>query len=106
MRRKPMSSSVIKPWRKRFSIISLVLLSLAVLFSLIVFVVDSVFPDTRGYAAFVVFGLYIFGSIPIAVLLVGLNFIYPAKWVKWWTMSIAAGVILVIGVPFVVVNYL
>ncbi len=84
--RKPLSE--IKSWRKDLTIVLLVLISLAAIILTAVLIIDPLMPGSYGYAALVamvvMMGVAIFGA-PVYI---GLYFLYPAKWVKYWVITL------------------
>jgi hypothetical protein len=103
----------IKPWRKTFASVALTIITVGsfVLLCMIVyagFFGDFLSTDTSSssvwgpaLAAIVVYGTI---AIPLTILLIALNFIYPARWVLFWTILLFVTPLLVVGVPMYLEN--
>lgn len=96
----------IKPWRKTFASVTLTIITIVSFIMMAVWVYEIFFPapGQPTYGGLVVLVSYMFAGIPLLGLLVGLNFIYPARWVRYWTISIALITTIVIGGPVFLEN--
>lgn len=97
---------VVKPWRKTFASVTLTIITVVSFIMFAVLLREMFFPTPGqpSYGGLVVIVSYMFAALPLVALLIGLNFIYPARWVLYWTISIAIATLIVIGVPMYLEN--